>query len=518
MSTKRLAIRGVMFNWLGRAVSFVVTFIVTPIIIHGLGDGAYGVWAIVMSVGAYYALADLGLRGASVKYIAQFKAVDDQESLGKVTATAFAAYSVLAAAALLISLPVAWCFPYLFDVGEHDLATIRLVVFLIGAVFAVRLLGQVFGATLNALKRFDVANVLSVTMQVLQAVLVIGAVNFGYGLLGMAYATLGVAILNQSVSALIAMRLLKHGRLSREFFDRSMLKQLLSFSILSVGISGARRVTQLSGTIIVGLFLGPPVAAFYAVAESLVRKSASLTKGLNSVVLPVASQLNAQKRYADLTKVLTQVPRVLFAMGLLIAVMLWTFGHPFLRLWIGPDYASSSYPILCVLAGALAAALAGGGLAPILMGADRLRPLVKLEVASAVMAIVGGSLLVWAMGAIGMAWALLVVRGIAHGLILPTYACKAFEYPWRRFARATYVPAFFAAIPAAAAGGLIVWLFPPEHLLVLAVQVGCTASLGAIGMFCLCLEQTTRCELVSIFRFRRRNSDQGVERASFGNE
>jgi len=41
MDTKRLAVRSVAFNWLGRGCSFIITFIVTLILIHGLRKEAH---------------------------------------------------------------------------------------------------------------------------------------------------------------------------------------------------------------------------------------------------------------------------------------------------------------------------------------------------------------------------------------------------------------------------------------------------------------------------------------------
>ncbi|MFH1920435.1 MAG: hypothetical protein ABIP48_11185, partial [Planctomycetota bacterium] len=99
-STKTLAIRSVAFNWLGRGCSFIITFIVTPIILHGLGNEAYGIWAIVMSAAAYYAIADLGLQSACVKYIAQFVALGDREARDNLVLTAFSLYSMLAVGVL----------------------------------------------------------------------------------------------------------------------------------------------------------------------------------------------------------------------------------------------------------------------------------------------------------------------------------------------------------------------------------------------------------------------------------
>ena len=48
-----------------------------------------------MSFTTYYALADLGVRTAATKYIAQFDAVDDRESVNKVAVTSLSMCALL---------------------------------------------------------------------------------------------------------------------------------------------------------------------------------------------------------------------------------------------------------------------------------------------------------------------------------------------------------------------------------------------------------------------------------------
>ena len=87
METKTLAVRGVAISWLGRVCGLAVTFFVTPILVHGLGEATYGLWSIVMALTGYYGLVDLGIGKASTKYIAEFDAKKDELAVRKVVDT-----------------------------------------------------------------------------------------------------------------------------------------------------------------------------------------------------------------------------------------------------------------------------------------------------------------------------------------------------------------------------------------------------------------------------------------------
>src|SRR3990167_1601868 len=115
MSTARLAIRGVVFNWLGRVCAIAIAFVVAPIVIHGLGEEAYGVWVMVMSLSAYYGFSNLGFHAAGVKYISQFEAVDDAESVNQVIVTMLAAYLPLAAIVFVVAVGVAFAAPLVIE-------------------------------------------------------------------------------------------------------------------------------------------------------------------------------------------------------------------------------------------------------------------------------------------------------------------------------------------------------------------------------------------------------------------
>src|SRR4051812_33874149 len=60
-------------SFAGFVVRAVLTFALTPILIHGLGDRRYGVWSLAESALAYLSLFDLGILTALVRNAARFE-------------------------------------------------------------------------------------------------------------------------------------------------------------------------------------------------------------------------------------------------------------------------------------------------------------------------------------------------------------------------------------------------------------------------------------------------------------
>lgn len=499
MSDKRLVIRGVAFNWLGRGCGFVIAFVVTPILIHRLGDEAYGLWSMVMALTSYYALADLGLRGAAVKHIAQYDAQHDHDSVSSVVVTSLAVYGFMALVVVLVVAGAAVVFPAVVHNEIIDDASLGWVVLLTGLGVALTLIGQVFDASLAAAKRFDRSNMVAVSMQILMATLMVVTVTRGWGILRMAMVTLAVTALNQATICVVASRTLRYVNLSPRRFQWSTARTLFRFAILNFVQGVGRRAAKSAGTVIVGMMLGPAVACFYSIAENLVVKTNELAQGITTVLLPLASQLDAQKRRAALARTVLLAARVLTAMSLGLAIVFILFGEPLIDLWIGEGYSATAYPVLCVLTVANILRMSTIGLRDILSGMNRVGFLAKAGLADLAITIVCGVLFVKTGGLVGMAYAAVAAQLVTSAVLIPVHACRSVDVPIRRFLREALVPAGLAALPALAAALAIRSFGPPARLSHLIIEILCVAAVSAGGTFFICIDRQLRGDVFRSF-------------------
>lgn len=499
MSTKSLAIRGVFFNWIGRVCAFAIAFFLTPFLVHTLGDARYGIWSIVMSLVSYYALADVGLRAAGTKYIAQYHAVNDRESINKVMATSFAVYGWLALLVLVIVLAVAVIFPFVFDVGEWSVMALRLVVILTGGTVCVRLLGQVFGATLTALHRFDLSNGLAILAHLIQAGGVVLVLVNGGGLVGMAAVTLGVAAGSQLAQFGLAAWLLRGVTLSRKYFDRSTLRTVFGFGSLTFVISLGRRIVDRSGAVLVGIILGPAAVTYYAIPETLMRHARSIGQGITKVIFPAVSQLDAQGRGDTVVEVVSLAARVMLGMSIVLAGGAIIMGRSLIDLWIGPSYSGRAYPVLCALAIGLTAYMSSTPLRVALQGIARLSILAKIVAGEIVLTVLLGITFVLAWDIVGMALAVLITEITVSMVVLPVCTCRALHHSVRGYLTSVTLRALAAALPCIAVTLVLAYWLPPARLLALVGEVALVGMLCAVSIFLVCLPQERRNDVIRAF-------------------
>ena len=76
-------LRNVLTNYLRYFSSWAIGFLLTPIMVHQLGDGDYGLWVTIFSVTGYFGLFDQAIRPSLVRYISRDHAKGDREGLSR---------------------------------------------------------------------------------------------------------------------------------------------------------------------------------------------------------------------------------------------------------------------------------------------------------------------------------------------------------------------------------------------------------------------------------------------------
>src|SRR5207253_671715 len=99
----RRCVRNVVANWASFVIGVLINLVLSPFIIHSLGDGAYGAWVLLSSLVAYLGLLDLGTRGAVTRYVATYHAAHRHEDAGRIASTALVLFSGLGLVQLGVS-------------------------------------------------------------------------------------------------------------------------------------------------------------------------------------------------------------------------------------------------------------------------------------------------------------------------------------------------------------------------------------------------------------------------------
>ena len=182
---------------MGVAAGIISAFLLQPYTIGKLGDVDVGIWMLVLSVVEYYWLIDLGLRSATVKMSAEYRALEQPDRLNELLSTGIAYSSIVAAGIIAVTLAFA---PYAQKLWKTlpeidrpvfgDLIAIASISWALGMIF------NLFGACLEGYQRFDLLGRIWITTTVVRSLGVFLVLYLGHGLLAMGFVLLGAQVLS----------------------------------------------------------------------------------------------------------------------------------------------------------------------------------------------------------------------------------------------------------------------------------------------------------------------------------
>lgn len=411
--------RNLTSGWARIVTQVAIAIVTTPILVHGLGKAEYGIWALALSLVLYLELFEFGLGTATVKYVAEHEALGDRERTRRAIATSFWTLLVLGLGALALGILIALAFPVLFDVSAESERAAQLLILLVSLDLAVSIPSDTFGNTLLALQRFDLINATLIAVLVAQAVAWVIVLALGGGLVALGVVTVALSLVGQLSRFLIVKRLLPDVSVSPRYLDRKLVRPLVGLSAwYALAETSTLAIARLD-TVVVGLVIGVPEAAVYAVAQKLAFLVDQVIRPMLRMFFPHSTELAARHDRRALGEAISAATRVSLAIAGPLALALALLAEPVLRVWVGSGFAEGANVVVFLCAAAAIAALGGPGFL-MLQGAGYARRPALLSTAEAALNLTLSVILGNRMGIEGVALATLIAASVVQvGLLLP---------------------------------------------------------------------------------------------------
>jgi O-antigen/teichoic acid export membrane protein len=345
---KHQILKNVGSSWFALGVNVAVGILLSPFILHHLGDEAFGLWILIFSLTGYYGLFDLGIRSSIVRYVAKYGATNEQEELNRLVSTAMFSYGGVAVAAITATLIATYYVNSIFRIPGGSIATARWLLLMVGLSVSFGFPLGVFGGILEGLQRFYLLNLTSVSSTVARALLIVVALRHGRGLLTIAFITVCFPLVNQLVNAVAVFRLLPM-RLSLQYVNRSTLRTIASYSGTTFLIIVANRLRFKTDAMVIGTFVSAAAITYFTIGSRLVDYASEVVSSLAQIFVPMSSQSHAKGDMDGLRKMLVLGNRACASIIFPMAAILTILGKSVIEVWVGPKYIATSYPVLLVL-------------------------------------------------------------------------------------------------------------------------------------------------------------------------
>ena len=445
MSVKRQAVTNVSATWICLLVHALVSFFLSPLVLHRLGDAAFGVWVLIFSLTGYFGLLDFGIRSSIVRFVADAAAKRDEDQLQRLFATSLCFYSGVAIAVLALT-GVAYCYiPALFKIPAPLLLPARILLLLVGISVALTFPLSVSAGVLEGLQKFARVQITQCVFTVLRGAGVAVALIRGGGLLSVGLITVGA-----NVGGYVLLAWMAHRRIrltaSINLVDWRILRKMVGHGAFAFIIIIAEKLRFQSDALVIGAFLSATAIVGYAIAARLVEYSTYAIRSMAQIFTPMASQFHATGDQQQLRRVLLAGNR---ACALIVFPLVTAFvllGRSIIEVWVGQRYVSA-YAVLVLLMVPRGLYLAQSASTRVLLGTGRHQTLAWVLLLEGVLNIVLSLALLPRFGIVGVAVGTAIPLACTSLIFLPWHASRRLNVSQTAFINSTFLAPIGFCIP-----------------------------------------------------------------------
>jgi len=509
-TTAQRLVYNTAFNIAALVSNAVIGFFMIRFLLGRLGEDSYGVWVLIGgTLFRYSPLLSIGLNSSINRYIPLYLAKDDPDGIQRVVSTSLFVFAILAILVVVISLVIYFNVASWFVIEPELVGTAGILVLVVGFSLVVATPLQPSSAILSGLQRYDLINLVLLTLLFSRTALLVLLLSRGYGLLtvGITYGVNEIVV--RALHSIFVRRLLPEVSLKAAKIDLGLLKEMLIYGTNTFLYATGAVIIYQASSLIIGAFLGTAQVSRFFVATIAVFLLSQLMVAFTAAIKPAVSDLDARDDGGTVKEIafLTQKYSLLLIIpgGFFLVVM----GGEFLQICFSdrfedPTALDGMAAILAIITVAHCARLAQHSNFMVLVGRGQHK---IFGVLTAVMAMLCVSLSVLSVkvldwGLIGIAWSNFLPMVLICGVILPVYFNWKMRISTLECVARVWWPAVLGSLPVV--GVISVWKYvaPPDSWLEILGVVAVAMAVTFVGGWFLSLKDVERRLFARIVRRR----------------
>lgn len=334
-ATSRKIIKNTIFTTTGRLWGYLLSFLLTPYIVHRIGVESFGIWIIANTAINFFTFLEPGVGSGFVKHIAGYNTKKDYKMINQVinTGIVFSVFFCICIFFIFLILRniIVSFFMFSPELNEDALFAFFgiLIVFIINRFFVV------FKSTLYGLQRMDITNMIYVIVSIPGTVGLVLFLSYGFGLKGLVYNSIIVAFVTVLSYVICAYRVMPQIVIHPRYLSMEMFKRLWNFGF-KIRIAGFSEFinTQLD-KILLGYFLNVRMVTFYELGSKMAITAGCLPSVLLPAIEPASSELDAAEDTRALNNLYTRGTKYLVFLTIPLALFVIVNASSIMYFWMG---------------------------------------------------------------------------------------------------------------------------------------------------------------------------------------
>ena len=340
--------KSVLSNWFGLVWAGLVSFALTPLMIHHLGAVYYGMWILAASLLDYYGLVDMAMRVALFRFVSRFKGAGERAALNDTISTALVLAGVIGAFLLVLIPLCALRLPHFFGLHGAQRSLFQWLCALVGLSLIVNIPARVLGSYLCGFQRFDLYNLSGVLTVTLRGLAIATALFLGYGVLSVAVATFAACLFALGLNYRLLRRADPGLVLDCWRPNWGRARELVGYGTYAFFNVGGESLRSYTDAVVIARVLSLALVTPFSVATKLMEYFKSIMSAISGPTLGVMSEMDGRPNRNELPAYFLASTRYMSLLSLFLAAILILDGRYLIRFWLGPSF-EQSFPLVQIL-------------------------------------------------------------------------------------------------------------------------------------------------------------------------
>jgi O-antigen/teichoic acid export membrane protein len=392
--TQRRALSQIFINmgsgWLAAATQMAISLAMVPFLLLHLGKDGYGLIGILGAIVGLTEVADLGLRAALTRELAEHVAKRDKRAFSEIASTGFATYLSLAICFSIILYIIA---PWLIVIAKipDSLQPDALNLLRIYGVWSVILsfIMPAYTAGLASHHRYDVINGVQLANGILCNLILFAVISHvKQPLYGWMFVVMVMSLVSSAAIILLFFKIVSGNPIHLRQVRINRLRSLLNLGGKMYALQLANIFAERADPLIISYFQGPSGVALYQTGQKLSQSLRPIVLTLVAQIEPITTRSHVLRRQDQEQKILIYGTKFTTLLGSLATAGTISLAYPFCNLWLGNTLGKDSLIVAKVMTLWAIADLityAAGSQFPILLGMKKLNFLICTQLPPAVL-------------------------------------------------------------------------------------------------------------------------------------
>ena len=491
----------IKFNAISQIAAFAVNFALLPFIVSHTGAEIYGAYILVVTFTGYLGLMDLGVGGATIKYIAEFSSKGDGNKVSQILSASLTFFTAIGIISALVLFALSFCFDLFFKVDAYNKVIIRQL-FQVAAVASFFIWpGRIFDYALQGFQRYDrfAGNNIIFTALIGISAYVVFANDMGI-VCYLAVSSLLTVLKYFSAFLIVNGGMIKE-RLIFPYFNKGIIKVIFDFSLYTFISSLAGILIFNVDSIIIGSFVSVAAVTVYNVGYNMQQGLRMLNSLIGGPLFPAYVEMESRNEFERQKNILFKGTKYLGYVFVPMVMIAIVFAKPFITYWMGDAFISAVLPAQILISFWFFNIFfeVGSGM---LSAKGFVKIICAFMVLNALANLVLSLTLVRFMGITGVALGTTIPMVLIYCPLIIRKVFKVFKITGAQyFHLAVKRNAAMILLAAGAATG-IYGLYPPHNLLTVIFEMGIAYAISIFAGYRFLFPKGERTELRAIIGFK----------------